>query len=137
MLPNCHLLEFVDMLNELRRGTLSPQMIPRLRALQREVKYGDSVEPTELSVTGRDSTPVVLFMTMADFHFAHKSKNLTKCHALTLFQSETTIKRVRSPNLEEYLPPWPADSLGTLLESLSDTAVMLWTRSWLEVESEK
>lgn len=41
---------FVDLLNEMRFGRLSKQNKSRLMALSREVKYTDSVEPTELYV---------------------------------------------------------------------------------------
>ena len=48
-LPN--ILAFVELLNEMRFGRLSQQNKSRLTALSREVKYTDSVEPTELYVT--------------------------------------------------------------------------------------
>ncbi|GJE87828.1 ATP-dependent DNA helicase PIF1 [Phanerochaete sordida] len=39
---------FVDMLNAMRFGQLSPEMIKAFRALSREVTYSDGIEPTEL-----------------------------------------------------------------------------------------
>ena len=39
---------FVELLNEMRFGRLSEQNRSRLLLLSREVKYSDSVEPTEL-----------------------------------------------------------------------------------------
>ena len=44
------ILAFVDLLNEMRFGRLSEQNKSRLVALSRQVKYTDSVEPTELYV---------------------------------------------------------------------------------------
>lgn len=43
-------LAFVGLLNEMRFGKLSEQNKTRLGALSRQVKYTDSVEPTELYV---------------------------------------------------------------------------------------
>ena len=44
------LAAFVDMLNAMRFGQLSPEMIQAFRGLSREVTYSDGIEPTELSV---------------------------------------------------------------------------------------
>lgn len=52
-MANGHLpeiLAFVDLLNDMRFGKLSEQSKSRLTALSRQVKYTDSVEPTELYV---------------------------------------------------------------------------------------
>lgn len=43
-------LGFVDMLNEMRFGTLSQKSIKRFKELSRVVSYPDGIEPTELSV---------------------------------------------------------------------------------------
>lgn len=42
---------FVDMLNEMRMGTLSSSSIQKFRALSREIKYDDGIMPTELYPT--------------------------------------------------------------------------------------
>ncbi|WVW80758.1 hypothetical protein I302_102744 [Kwoniella bestiolae CBS 10118] len=39
---------FIDMLNEMRFGKLTPQSIQAFRGLSREVRYDDAIEPTEL-----------------------------------------------------------------------------------------
>lgn len=39
---------FVDMLNEMRFGRLTPESIQRFRQLQRPIHYDDGIEPTEL-----------------------------------------------------------------------------------------
>ena len=40
--------DFVDMLNEMRHGTLSQRSIARFRQLRREITYEDGIGPTEL-----------------------------------------------------------------------------------------
>ena len=40
--------EFVNMLNEMRFGTLSQRSIAKFRQLSREIVYEDSIGPTEL-----------------------------------------------------------------------------------------
>ncbi|KAI0272372.1 hypothetical protein BC834DRAFT_344713 [Gloeopeniophorella convolvens] len=40
--------DFVDMLNEMRYGTLSSKSIEKFRALSREIVYEDGIMPTEL-----------------------------------------------------------------------------------------
>ena len=42
------LLEFIDMLNEMRFGALSADSIVKFRKLKREPHYDDGIEPTEL-----------------------------------------------------------------------------------------
>ncbi|OCH92732.1 hypothetical protein OBBRIDRAFT_726307, partial [Obba rivulosa] len=42
---------FVDMLNSMRYGNLDPGIISKFRKLQRQVKYDDGIEPTELFPT--------------------------------------------------------------------------------------
>ena len=44
------ILAFVELLNDMRFGKLSEQSKSRLMVLSRQVKYTDSVEPTELCV---------------------------------------------------------------------------------------
>lgn len=41
-------IEFVDMLNAMRYGNLTPEASARFYALSREVTYDDGIEPTEL-----------------------------------------------------------------------------------------
>ncbi|KAL1747296.1 PIF1-like helicase-domain-containing protein [Schizophyllum fasciatum] len=50
--------EFVDMLNELRFGTLKPETVRKLQALSRPVEYTDGIEPTGLCVTSMITAPV-------------------------------------------------------------------------------
>lgn len=40
--------EFVDMLNEMRFGTLSPESIKKFKSLTREIQYEDGMAATEL-----------------------------------------------------------------------------------------
>lgn len=42
--------EFVDILNNMRLGNLSNDAVQKFRQLSREVKYPDSLRPTELWV---------------------------------------------------------------------------------------
>lgn len=44
------ILEFVDILNSIRFGRLSREAVFQIRALSREVVYGDGIEPTDLCV---------------------------------------------------------------------------------------
>lgn len=44
----------IEILNNMRMGTLSPQMCRELSALSREVKYDDGIEPTELYPTRKE-----------------------------------------------------------------------------------
>lgn len=44
----------IEILNNMRMGTLSPQMCKELSALSREVKYDDGIEPTELYPTRKE-----------------------------------------------------------------------------------
>jgi hypothetical protein len=43
-----HLLAFVDMLNEMRFGTLSSKSTLTFKRLSREIEYDDGLGPTEL-----------------------------------------------------------------------------------------
>lgn len=43
-----HLVVFAGMLNEMREGRLSSQSIARFRTLQRDLKFEDALEATEL-----------------------------------------------------------------------------------------
>ena len=43
-------IEFVNMLNEMRRGHLSPKSIERFKSLSRSIEYKDGLEATELLV---------------------------------------------------------------------------------------
>lgn len=40
--------EFVDMLNLMRRGIVTPEMTERMNQLSRDVLYPDGIEPTDL-----------------------------------------------------------------------------------------
>lgn len=40
--------EFVNMLNEMRFGRLTPRSISKFKSLSREIEYGDGLGPTEL-----------------------------------------------------------------------------------------
>ena len=42
-------LEFIDMLNAMRFGKLTPETIQAFARLNRRVKYDDGIEPTDLS----------------------------------------------------------------------------------------
>lgn len=44
------LSDFVDMLNEMRFGTLSQKSIQKFKALSRDIIYEDGLGPTELCV---------------------------------------------------------------------------------------
>ena len=71
---------FVELLNEMRFGKLSKQNKSRLMALSREVKYTDSVEPTELYVPVTsmwERVPICLFRrfpTKREVQFANESR---------------------------------------------------------------
>ena len=42
------LAEFVDMLNSMRRGIVTPEITERMNQLSRDVDYPDGIEPTDL-----------------------------------------------------------------------------------------
>jgi hypothetical protein len=71
---------FVELLNEMRFGKLSKQNKSRLTALSREVRYTDSVEPTELYVPGTSHGGDVLiccfrrFPTKREVQFSNESR---------------------------------------------------------------
>lgn len=41
-------IEFVDMLNSMRRGIVTPEITERMNQLEREIVYDDGIEPTDL-----------------------------------------------------------------------------------------
>lgn len=45
---NPPLVEFVDMLNSIRRGIITPEITERMNRLSRDVVYPDGIEPTDL-----------------------------------------------------------------------------------------
>lgn len=45
---NSSLAEFVDMLNSMRRGIITPEITERMNRLSRDVVYPDGIEPTDL-----------------------------------------------------------------------------------------
>lgn len=47
---NPSLAEFVNMLNSMRRGIVTPEITERMNQLSREVVYHDGIEPTDLWV---------------------------------------------------------------------------------------
>lgn len=52
--------EFVDMLNEMRFGNLSPKSINMFRSLSRSIEYDDGLGPTELYVRPERNASLVL-----------------------------------------------------------------------------
>jgi hypothetical protein len=45
---NLSLAEFVDMLNSIRRGIITPEITERMNQLSRDIVYPDGIEPTDL-----------------------------------------------------------------------------------------
>lgn len=48
MTPYSHPTEFVDMLNSMRRGIVTPEIAERMNELSRDIVYPDGIEPTDL-----------------------------------------------------------------------------------------
>lgn len=49
--------EFIDMLNEMRFGTLTPASIAKFKELKRDPCYTDGIDPTELYVAAASCRP--------------------------------------------------------------------------------
>ena len=108
------ILAFVELLNEMRFGKLSEQSKSRLAALSRQVKYTDSVEPTELCVpvafSGRCLAGfwVHRFPTKREVQFANESR-LAKLGGMA--RTFRSVDHAGNDDKDQYITPQQAKTL--------------------------
>lgn len=112
-------LGFIEMLNAMRVGIMSPQIVLEFQKLQRQVHYTDNIEPTDLYVTRRASLlHSVIFKTSYRFPTKREVEAANTSRLEALEGSPRRFVSEDGPGFSSDGQPLPKEIVDKVLEQM-------------------